>query len=1279
VTTLLEIVGDDIASLDDDDLRELIGLLCEADYRSAGLSTKGITWGGHQDAKDGGLDVVVRDSVSPPASSSVPRSTTGFQVKKPNMPRAEILKEMRPKDELRPSIKALIEEKGAYVIVSSNGSVTDTALKNRINAMNEAVENEDDYEELHLDFLDRGRIATWVRSHPTLILWVRNKIGKPLVGWRSYENWSNSPGGLDEEYLLDEGLRLHDCESSNDEARPVGDGLSQIRTALATPGKSIRLAGLSGVGKTRFAQALFDERIGDRPLNSSQVIYADMSDGPEPDPVTLANQLVNDQSSAVLIVDNCPPDLHRRLTQTCSRPHSTVSLLTVEYDVRDDIPEERTSVFRLEPASDDLIEKLVFGRFPHIGQVDARSIAEFSGGNARVAIALANTVHQGETLSGFRNEQLFERLFWQRHDPNESLLLSAQACALVYSFEGTDTTSEGSELKFLGSLIQKSGQEIYKDVAALKGRDLVQSRDVWRAILPHAIANRLAKQALEAIPKDALVLGFLENSSERLIKSFTRRLSYLHDSDVAISIVEEWLESDGWIGKSIEDLNEFGVAILKNIAPVSPEATLKAIERAANGSDGDVFTSRKNKHHSMFVRLLRHLAYDSELFQRAVNLVCRFAATEDLHEKNNSIRDVLNSLFHIHLSGTHATVESRAAVIQEMLDSGDPIYQDIGLQLLDSALEAWHFSASNEFAFGAWPRDFGSYPKTREDVVHWFSAFMEICTNIALSSDDISLRAKKLLANNLRGLWTKGRMHEEIALAVDRLLAQGAWNDGWIAVRGIIRYDSKRLDEETRKKLFALEKRLKPEGLLEKARTFALSDQRGSFDLEDDFDDKESASAGHRRAEEATRAIGIELAGDSAVFKELLPEFVSTNNTRLFSLGQGLAEGCTDKARMFIDLRDALEETPNDKRQIGVLLGFLSITSEADSALYNEILDEAVGDDLLGEWFAILQTTAAIDQRGVERLHEALDLGKTPIHSLNQLAWGRVHESIGDDDLALLLEKMLTKEGGLGVVLEILNMRFHQGKEEAREYSDALIAIARRALTMQSFDKKQRQGGGEDYALAAIAKRCLVQPEASTSARELAKNLSDAIFAHQAYSFDCIGLLNALAKMWPRIFLNEFLGRKDAEEFQRHRMFSDDFERRENPMSQIPDEEVIAWCEGDPASRYVIAASAVEGFEVSSDTGKIVWRPIVEAVLEKAPDLDKVFEELGRSLSPSSWSGSRAAILEERSALLLDLCEHDNAEVAAWANSHYERLKQAIVSEREQEEKYDRQRNESFE
>jgi hypothetical protein len=98
MTELIEINGNDIAQLADDDLRELIGLLCEAEYRQAGLSPKGIIYGGHQDAPDGGLDVSVTDkSVIPPEGGFVPRSMTGFQVKKPDMPKSKIIPEMKPK------------------------------------------------------------------------------------------------------------------------------------------------------------------------------------------------------------------------------------------------------------------------------------------------------------------------------------------------------------------------------------------------------------------------------------------------------------------------------------------------------------------------------------------------------------------------------------------------------------------------------------------------------------------------------------------------------------------------------------------------------------------------------------------------------------------------------------------------------------------------------------------------------------------------------------------------------------------------------------------------------------------------------------------------------------------------------------------------------------------------------------------------------------------------------------------------------------------------------
>ncbi|HEY3700067.1 MAG TPA: hypothetical protein VGK97_12080, partial [Spongiibacteraceae bacterium] len=380
MSTLFEITGDDIALLDDAELRTLIGLLCEADYRQAGLPITGITWGGNQDARDGGLDVSVRGNITPPPNSFIPRGTTGFQVKKPDMPPQKIADEMRPDGVLREVIKELIQQNGAYVIVSSKASTTHSALNNRNKAMREAVKDQPDHLNLQLNFLDRGLIAAWVRNHPSLILRVRHKIGRPLKGWHAYENWAKSPGGTEEEYLLDEGLRLHDRTTSGSEGMAVQDGLAKLQALLTAPGGCVRLAGLSGVGKTRLVQALFDPRVNQASLNPTEVFYTDMSEGPVPDPAGMAEQLIAGRTRAILIVDNCPPELHNQLARVCSGAHSTISLLTVEYDVRDDLPNE-TSAFRLEPASEEIIKKLIGKRFSHIAQVDAQTIAKFSGGN----------------------------------------------------------------------------------------------------------------------------------------------------------------------------------------------------------------------------------------------------------------------------------------------------------------------------------------------------------------------------------------------------------------------------------------------------------------------------------------------------------------------------------------------------------------------------------------------------------------------------------------------------------------------------------------------------------------------------------------------------------------------------------------------------------------------------------------------------------------------------------------------------------------------------------
>ena len=73
----------------------------------------------------------------------------------------------------------------------------------------------------------------------------------------------SAPGGIDEEYLLDDGLRLHDGAEAAEKGLSVEDGLLKLRSALSTPGTSVRLTGLSGVAKTRLVHttgSLVDRR-----------------------------------------------------------------------------------------------------------------------------------------------------------------------------------------------------------------------------------------------------------------------------------------------------------------------------------------------------------------------------------------------------------------------------------------------------------------------------------------------------------------------------------------------------------------------------------------------------------------------------------------------------------------------------------------------------------------------------------------------------------------------------------------------------------------------------------------------------------------------------------------------------------------------------------------------------------------------------------------------------------------------------------------------------------
>lgn len=1263
---MFDVTSDDINQLNDSDLRELVGRLCEAELSSRGLSPAAVTWGGNQTAADGGLDVRVELPQGTFIEGFIPCSATGFQVKKPDMPSAEIIAEMRPKDRIRPVIQELADEAGAYIIVSSTGSTADGPLRNRRKAMREALNDVPSAGQLHTDFYDRTRLATWVRPYPGLITWVKERVGRAFDGWRPYGAWSGVAENVDAEYLLDDKLRLHLGKHQNAPTQSVAQAIDELRDELIQPGKIVRLVGLSGVGKTRLAQALFDARIGARPLPPSLAVYTNLSDNPNPQPTGLASDLIANRIRAVLIIDNCPPDLHRRLTELCSGQNSTVSVLTVEYDVRDDQP-EGTHIITLDTSSPELIEKLVQRRYPHLSQVNARTIADASGGNARIAIALAETVERTDTIAGLSNDELFRRLFWQRHTPNNALLLAAQVCSLVYSFQGEAMQGEEAELPRLAMLAGQATIETYRHVTELFRRDLVQQRGIWRAVLPHAIANWLAARALEETPYDLINQQLIEGGTERLARSFSRRLSFLHEHPKAITIVREWLAPGGLLG-DVTALNDLGQAMFQNVAPVLPEATLAALERA-----GTSFPNRE--WHRWHLPLLRSLAYDPTLFERSTQVLAR-VATQSLNEDEaKEASDTFVSLFTIYLSGTHATIEQRLDVIERLLRSPDTKFRTLGLAALDGALKTMHFTSSYRFEFGARSRDYGYHPRSQADITLWYGSALTLVEQLTQTEGEIKSKLRSLLAQHFRGLWTWANMHDQLETLSRRFAADEFWREGWIACRQTMQFDGGMLTSEVVSRLSALEADLKPSNLADKVRAVVLGDRCGGLDLEDMEEDEDKIKNAHERVEATAKRLGTSVATDDVVFAELLPDLLR-GGSRAWAFGRGLASAPPDRRVIWTRLVEGLECLTSEQRDIQVLRGFLVEVWEQDKELAQELLDAALDHPALLANLPLLHSAVGLDELGARRLKQALSTEQVPIWMFRNLASGQATDHLPGSLLKDLLLLIADQPDGFDVALEILDMRLFSDRLYQREDEPELLEAGQELLRHVTFRRNNANG---DSRLANIARACLTDPATGPIAAEIAACLRLAVANYETHSFDNKHLLTALLELHPIFVLDAlFAGEPDEQQVGSH-IFERLNDHQSNAADVIPCKSLIAWCEQDHESRYPLAASIITFSRCSEANSSLAWSETAKVLLTNAPNPRSVLEVFIERFHPMSWSGSRAAIIEVNAHLLDSVEPLVPACLMPFVSEAKVRLAQEVARERESEIQKDRARDERFE
>ncbi|WP_348622665.1 hypothetical protein ABFT51_13895 [Paenibacillus peoriae] len=1258
---MLEITGDEIAQLNDTDLRSLVGLLCEAELASSQITTAGVTWGGNQNAKDGGIDVRVEVKSIMDNDGFIPRSNTAFQVKKPDMPRSNILDEMRPKGILREVIRDLADNKGAYIIISSQGSTSDSALNSRKLAMQDAISDYANASQLKVDFYDRERIASWVRSHPSMILWVRDKIGQPLQGWRSFDNWADHSESDDGGYLLDGTSRLSNSSSIAAKGMDLLQGIQELRTILKRPGSSVRLIGLSGVGKTRLVQALFDDQVGEKALNKSLAFYTDLGDAPLPDPKSFTARLKSLGKRGILIVDNCPPDLHNQLTKLNSN-NSLISLITVEYDVREDQPEQ-TTVFRLEPSSIELLEKVICKKFTHINSVTSRKIAEMSGGNARVAVAIARTIKMGENISHLRDSELFNRLFHQRHDSDSKLLKAAEICSLVYSFNIETEATKNIEMTILAELAGMSVLELYQNVAELKRRDLVQQRSTWRAVLPHAIANRLVQSSLENFPLPLLRDVFEKRANKRLLISFSRRLGYLHHNQTARKVAQEFL-SDGGPLEDFRKLDNAAVTMLGNVAPLHPELVLAHMEEILDQDRDSTFFSRHNENFSYFTSLLKSLAYDVELFDRSVQLLCHFALTEDVNENKNSIRSTLKSLFYIYLSGTHATVDQRLKIISNLIESDSEQKNALGLSLLDAALEAWHFTSINSFDFGAHVRDYGYHPTSNDEIKSWYETFIQYAVSIVLSEKIISTEIKAILCRKFRGIWTRAKVYNALESAVREISAKNPWYGAWYAVKNTIGFDSDKMSKEAVFRLESLATLLGPQNLYDEVMLLTLPDHGSLLNIVEAKDTEEALT----KIRDLSQDFGYKISSQEDTLNALLIHLMSTNGRNVFQLGQGLAKGTNDPKKLWATMVEKLSTIEHNKRNYQLLQGFLDYLTSTDNSSTKELLDEAIDHEILSEVFPILQIVI-IDIDGIERIKRSLQLGKAPIYLYGNLAYTHTSELNNEDLFCELIRLISSKQNGLAVAIDIFNMKFHQNNNEL---SPRILTLGQELVLDYDFSQETNS---DSYQISEIVKSCFQNKDAADKAKHLAVKLYTAIADNRVFHTNFDYIYKSLVEAHPFVFLDVFIGDHNELDYYIEQIFSGQL--MVSPLRSIPNETFIEWCNIKGKAHYPLIASVIEPYMHVAD--QLQWTPVAIFLINHYSDPSVILEEFMHVFHPNQWEGSLADKMVKRLPLLESLMIHENPVVSQWAKNKEPILKKEIIRVREWEQSREQNQNERFE
>ena len=1055
--------------------------------------------------------------------------------------------------------------------------------------------------------------------------------------------------------------------------------VNQIKTGVEKPNESVRLIGLSGLGKTRILLEAFRASDSDESVNlNSRVLYLNCNYHSNVDYQSIFTKLSREKEDRIVILDNCSRVLHRQLLHFINNENNIISLITIDSNPEESEQDKINGVNYISIKKEDLasiVDQILTEDFAVLGKDNIEKIKEFSQGIPLMAVLIGESIKNGEKFIGkLDDKELLDKLLGEKGQ-NHRFRTILKSCS-IFNYFGIEDELK-SQLEFIATdknITSLTGEdqiiinEFHDTCNHFLKREIFERKGRLIGLRPFPLAMSLAQEWLEPCTPDRLlnvitnIAKLDEPDRKNLSESIAEQMKYLGYNDKAVLIIDKIVGPQSPFDNAEVLNSELGSRLFRSFVEVNPVAVSKNLVRNfCTKSKEELLEINSGRRNLVWV--LEKLCFDKRTFKESAKILYAFAVAENETWSNNSTGQFLH-LFKILLAGTEANLKERWDIIEWGLNKGDQEYYEIAIKAMKSGLDYGHFSRmSGSESQGS--KKLIDYHPSWDEVSEYWTNILRKLTSIVKTDNNNSEFASDSIANSIRSICNAQLGHIIIPFIEEiSKFKENDWEEGLKGLKFARKYEKGVLDESLQQKIELLINSLTKTDF--KTRYLTIS---SSYHLDND----ESYSS--EKVKEAIIKLADEFIIEEISWSSHFQLFYANQQIYSYHFGKRIYELISDysnKVEEFIQLSiKTILNLKKQDRNIAVFGGFISEATNTIKADFYKSLTE--NEELNYLLFYFL----SIDNNGKEYfylLFELIDSGKCELENFNVFSYSN---SLGQCD-NVELEKFSNKlfyYGDEGYIL-VFDMYFNLGYNNV-EQKKSLLPIFKECIYRLGANKKLiRQI--DNYKWSQTICSILSSNQESVIAKFINNSIIESISWENSYHLDNdtqriyeILMKTHFQSIWSD--LSKALLSMDDEYIKfyglKHILGSHigGVGRSIGILFNGNIELIFEWCKSNQPMAPSRLAELVPIYGNENNEYSI-WHPLARRLIDEFGNIQDVLRNLSSNMGTYSWTGSLVPLLEAKKQLFKSIENHEIQLVSEWATQYLTYADEQIRQEKNRDE-----------